>query len=242
MARAPALLPPDLDDPARRQIAEAQRYQTDKPARADTHTRAIIILRHLIVTAGYRIQIDDAHWLAVEFGGGYAIIALSELVDRAVDKVAVQYQMDLTVAGKVIVPGADGVDAERGVAVLWRPEHVILVEVQRVDGEVRVQVELLDAIDLVREDVQDVDVLEAEERVLVDYTQVACLDDQVMHVSRMRRECAFDEMYTTVKKVFFITIIVQTFLLKQLTEKFQITFLQALFVKQSTKNFEITFF
>lgn len=135
------------------------------------------------MTAGDGVEIDDAHGFAVKLGGGYAEVALAKLVDAAVDEIALEYQVNLTVAGKVVVLGADAVNAKQGVAVFRCLEHVILVEVEHVDGEVRGQMEFLDSVDLVAHDVQLVDVLETEERVLVDDTEVGCLDQQVVHVS-----------------------------------------------------------
>lgn len=149
--------------------------ETDK-TRVDANARAVIVLHEPIVTTGDRVEVDEAHVFAIDVGTGDAEVTPAKVLDRAVDEVALEHQVDLAVAWEVIAVDAQLVHVERGVAVLWRAQHVILVEAQLVDGEVRRQVELLDRVDLVAQNVQRFDVLQAEERVLVDDSEVRCLD------------------------------------------------------------------
>ena len=177
------------DEP--REIEQRQQGETE-PARADAHARAVIILRELVVAAGNRVQVEQAHRLAVELGGRDAVVVLAELVDGPVDEVAVQDQVDLAVAGEVVAQRADLVHTQRGIAVLGRLQHVVLVEAQNFYRVVAVQVELLDRVDLIADHVQRLDVLQPEEGVLADDAQVARLDHQLAHISATRERDGVD--------------------------------------------------
>lgn len=178
---------PGSSSPAPVDHAQAQEA---KSTRAETDGRAVAVLGHLVVAAGNGLRVDGTHGLAVELGRRDAVVAPAELLGRAVDEVAVEDQVDLAVAGKVIGLGADDVHVETGVAVARRLEHVVLVEAEDVDGVVGVEMELLDRVDLVADDVEAVDVLEPEEGVLVDDPEVARLDHQAAHVSVGNRRFA----------------------------------------------------